>query len=358
MSAPSIPNLLSLRGTRGGARGRLQRRGGGPPAAQGTSPAPSNDAVVQGTDTDAALSRMSAVDLGYLQDPYAALFVQRPTVGLGRRRLPIINRGTYARTTGIDRLVDLFLAEAGGHARQIISLGAGTDTRAFRMLAQGQQSRLIYHEVDFPTTSGRKLQLVQAVPALRAILPEAQGSEVDWSSTKLPNECQYWCHGVDLRELSVDGGKSLEGVRSDVPTLVISECCLCYLEVGEATGVVKHFTDKIPDLSLVLYEPILPHDAFGQQMVSNLAARRLRMPTVQTYIDMPQQQKRLRDAGFEQARSMTIGEVWKHWTSPNEKTRVDSLEGLDEVEEWDLLASHYMLAWGWRGDGFGGWNRS
>lgn len=226
------------------------------------------------------------------------------------------------------------------------------------MLAQGRQSSLIYHEIDFPATSAKKLQLVRSVPALRAILPGAQGSDVAWSSTDLPNDCQYWCHGVDLRELTAEADKSLDGVRSDVPTLVISECCLCYLEVGEATGVVKHFTDKIQDLSLVLYEPILPHDAFGQQMVSNLATRRLRMPTVQTYTDMPQQQRRLKDAGFEQARSMTIGEVWKQWTPPDEKIRVDGLEGLDEVEEWDLLASHYMLAWGWRGSGFGGWSRS
>ncbi|KXJ92426.1 S-adenosyl-L-methionine-dependent methyltransferase [Microdochium bolleyi] len=226
------------------------------------------------------------------------------------------------------------------------------------MFAQGQQHRLIYHEIDFPATSGKKLQLVQAVPALRAILPDVQGTEHEWSSANLPNGCQYWCHGVDLRELpATDSVKSLQGMRADVPTLVVSECCLCYLEVGDATAVVKHFTDKIHDLSLILYEPILPHDAFGQQMVSNLAARRLRMPTVQTYVDSQRQQKRLRDAGFEQARGMTIGEVWKNWTPPDEKTRVDSLEGLDEVEEWDLLASHYMLAWGWRGTGFGGWSR-
>ena len=47
MSAPSIPNLLSLRGARGGARGR--RRGGGPastPGASGT--APSANAIIQG----------------------------------------------------------------------------------------------------------------------------------------------------------------------------------------------------------------------------------------------------------------------------------------------------------------------
>ena len=101
MSAPSIPNLLSLRGARGGARGRGRGRGRGgsgsgyPPS---SSPALSQDTVIQGTDTDAAVSRMSAVDLGYLEDPFAQFFAQQPPHGHGHggvtRRLPIINRGT------------------------------------------------------------------------------------------------------------------------------------------------------------------------------------------------------------------------------------------------------------------------
>jgi [phosphatase 2A protein]-leucine-carboxy methyltransferase len=28
---------------------------------------------------------------------------------------------------------------------------------------------------------------------------------------------------------------------------------------------------------------------------------------------------------------------------------VERLEWLDEVEEWKLLASHYCVAWGWKG---------
>lgn len=93
MSAPSIPNLLSLRGGRGGrghGRGRGRGGGGGP---HSSLSAAGHDTVIQGTDTDAAVSRMSAVDLGYLEDPFAQFFVQRPTVGHMTRRLPIINRG-------------------------------------------------------------------------------------------------------------------------------------------------------------------------------------------------------------------------------------------------------------------------
>lgn len=92
MSAPSIPNLLSLRGSSGrrGGHGRRGRGGG-----HGSSESPSGagqDATIQGTDTDAALSRLSAVEMGYLDDPFAWLFA--PRSGPPVRRLPIINRGT------------------------------------------------------------------------------------------------------------------------------------------------------------------------------------------------------------------------------------------------------------------------
>lgn len=81
MAAPSIPNLLTLKtgNRRADQRGARER-----PAA-----APTADAAIQATDTDAAVSRLSAVRLGYLQDEYAALFVSGPPT----RRLPIINRG-------------------------------------------------------------------------------------------------------------------------------------------------------------------------------------------------------------------------------------------------------------------------
>lgn len=45
---------------------------------------------MQGTDNDASVSRLSAVDLGYLDDPYATALTPS---GSATRRLPIINRG-------------------------------------------------------------------------------------------------------------------------------------------------------------------------------------------------------------------------------------------------------------------------
>lgn len=54
---------------------------------------------MQGTDNDASVSRVSAVELGYLDDPYATALTPS---GSATRRLPIINRGevTYPLNSG------------------------------------------------------------------------------------------------------------------------------------------------------------------------------------------------------------------------------------------------------------------
>lgn len=85
MSAPQIPNLNSLRRREG--PGRLRSRGGGvgPDASLA-----SKDRVVQNTDNDASVSRLSAVRLGYIEDRFAQPLTP---AGLETRRFPIINRG-------------------------------------------------------------------------------------------------------------------------------------------------------------------------------------------------------------------------------------------------------------------------
>ena len=96
MAAPQIPNLNSLRRGRGGST--VRGRGGYPPAPSSEADKTVNDKIVQQTDLDAAVSRLSAVEVGYLDDPFAKYFVSE---GHGQRRLPIINRGHSPRCSVI-----------------------------------------------------------------------------------------------------------------------------------------------------------------------------------------------------------------------------------------------------------------
>ena len=88
MAAPSIPNLNSFRTGRGRGRGRGL---GGSSSHESSLDKSSNDRIVQQTDQDASVSRMSAVNAGYLNDPFAKLFVSSEALN----RLPIINRGEH-----------------------------------------------------------------------------------------------------------------------------------------------------------------------------------------------------------------------------------------------------------------------
>lgn len=260
-------------------------------------------------------------------------------------------------------------------------MGAGTDTRYFRLRAKNLHNNVIYHEFDFPSVCSAKSRLVQQNYAqlvgnqrffemgqkdnnvAESATDSRPQENVEWGFSRTldaDSEIGYVCHPLDLRKLpTIAGLDSFHSIKSDLPTLIISECCLCYLEVDMAQNVIKWFKDRIPSIGIVLYEPVGVHDAFGQMMVENLASRGIVMPTVQKYKTLQDQKDRLVALGFGSTEgginAVSIEDVWEHWVAGREKERVDRLEGLDEVEEWLLLARHYSVVWGWTDDsGFEG----
>ncbi|KAL8948962.1 MAG: hypothetical protein Q9222_004899, partial [Ikaeria aurantiellina] len=262
MAAPQIPNLNTLRRNPGP---RL-RRGLGPSSSlSDEEDKAAKDKIVQQTDQDASVSRFSAVELGYLDDPFAKYFVSGPY----QRRFPIINRGTYVRTTAIDNLVHRFLTSPSQiPKKQIISLGAGSDTRFFRLIKShtpSQPFNCSYHELDFPSNTTSKITTIIHSPVLSALIPGPFTTSEDHSSLSSPN---YHIHPIDLRTLN--DSSSLDSIDPTLPTLLISECCLTYLPPSLADSTIQHFTSTLfpltTPLALILYEPINPGTPFGQVM--------------------------------------------------------------------------------------------
>ena len=352
--ASTIPNLNTLRTIRGETR--RGRRGGSASGGEhldstelGANAA--RDGVVQQTDQDASSSRMSAVALGYLEDDFASRLA--PVGSLAPKRFPIINRGTYVRTRSLDELVVRFLRTRPEQSKQIVSLGAGSDTRFFRLRQYARQhnySHVEYHELDFEANINRKRSAVRNDALLVDCIRE--GEKNGWNLR---------LHAMDLRDLTKKSPPIISDLRHDLPTLILSECCLCYLPPEEATSVLQYFTMHLDDaLSLILYEPIRPFDAFGKVMVSNLASRGIHLQTLKRYATMTAQRQRLRLAGFQDGQgARDILQLYEsdEWIGATERDRVERLEWLDEVEEWRLLASHYCVAWGWKGTLFAeAWN--
>ena len=93
---------------------------------------PDGDAAIRSTDSDASQSRLSAVRKNYMSDPFISFFVPRPQ--FVPTRPPLINLGTFIRSEAIDRLISAWIQiDTPGKKKQIISLGAGSDTRFWRL---------------------------------------------------------------------------------------------------------------------------------------------------------------------------------------------------------------------------------
>jgi [phosphatase 2A protein]-leucine-carboxy methyltransferase len=357
MSASHIPNLSTLR--RGGPRSRGRGHGGSTVPLNDTTPQsiPAQDSVIQSTDNDAATSRLSAVATGYLEDPFARLL----TPGQHARRLPLMNRGTYARTTAIDRIVETFLVATPPGRKQIISLGAGSDTRYFRLKRKHEGVELRYHELDFGENTRGKVKLLTA-PAFVGVAREMCGIDLGGTATVVTDDGaglhseDYHIHQMDLRRLP-DADVPLRDIDPTLPTLIISECCLIYLSPTSADLVLSYFHALFPPntpLAIAIYEPIRPSDAFGRTMVANLTARGIHLQTLEKYASLAAQRDRLRDCGFDGgAEAVDVELIWRRWLGAAERERLEGLEWMDEVEEFTLFARHYCVAWGWRGFGDG-----
>jgi [phosphatase 2A protein]-leucine-carboxy methyltransferase len=251
-----------------------------------------------------------AVSLGYIDDPFAQCF----TSGTPRKQ-PLINRGTYTRTMAIDSLLSQFMSATSSatNERQIISLGAGTDTRYFRLRARNAYPTLTYHEFDFPDIAAAKIRTINT--SISRLLPPG---------TLKVNEEAYFCHALDLRNLASKAVTDFKGLRTDIPTLLISECCLCYLQDTIASQVIRWFISQMPASMVILYEPVGVDDAFGQRMVQNLEAQGIVMPTFQTYKTLEDQKARLAGLGFDEPRAENTETIWETWIPEEERERVSS----------------------------------
>lgn len=225
---------------------------------------------------------------------------------------------------------------------------------------------MVYHEIDFETNTRRKISRLRGPPfsagakTIAGIDLHDSNVDVSEDGARLQSP-DYRIHAQDLRSLPHQEAR-LTGVDESLPTLIISECCLIYLPPEDADAVLRYFSNLFPTttpLSIVIYEPIRPHDSFGKTMVSNLMSRGIQLQTLKKYAGLQEQRERLTTHGFTRpmdgagngggAAAADIDFIWQQWIAAEEKERVDALEWMDEVEEFVLLAKHYCVCWGWRG---------
>ncbi|KAG6843417.1 hypothetical protein H0H87_004826 [Tephrocybe sp. NHM501043] len=248
------------------------------------SPHPDGDASIRQTDTDAAHARLSAVSKGYItDDPWVRHLV--PRAHLAKGRPPLINVGTYVRGRAVDGLVGGWLERVGreGGTTQIVSCGAGSDSRFWRVATGPYKDVLArYVEIDFAEVTGKKAMAIRKSRELSGVLGE--DVRIVQGGTGLHSE-KYHLVAADLRlgpsttlGPLLFGSDTAEGILSaSLPTLLLFECVLVYMEPGCSEALLGWFAERFAGtgapLGGVVYEMFNLGDAFGRVMVSNLQVR-------------------------------------------------------------------------------------
>lgn len=136
------------------------------------------------------------------------------------------------------------------------------------------------------------------------------------------------------------------GLDKSAPTLFLSECVLIYMAPEESARLIGWAAQNdFVSSYFVLYEQVEPHDQFGQAMLANLKARGCPLLSILEYATVALQEKRFLDLGWDSVQVWNMEKVYNGVVVKNreEKSRVDSLEMMDELEEEILFHRHYCI---------------
>ncbi|KAM7261220.1 hypothetical protein ACFE04_026695 [Oxalis oulophora] len=336
----------------------------------------SNKAAVQATNDDASASKLSCVKKGYMKDDYVHFFVRRSV-----KRAPIINRGYFARWSALRKLLYQFLDcdrhvdEKDRTKKQILSLGAGFDTMYFQLQDEGRAPYL-YVELDFKerllfgcmkwkvndelriwaAVTSKKAAIIESCSQLReklgasALISQEKGEVLSDNYKLLP---------VDLRDIQkLDDIITLANMDPCLPTFIIAECVLIYLDPDSSRPIVGWAARKFSTAMFFLYEQIHPDDAFGQQMMKNLEYRGCGLLGIYATPTIQAKENLFIDQGWQRAVGWDMLKVYNSFIEAQERRRlccqdayhlsflmirIERLELFDEFEEWHMMQEHYCV---------------
>ncbi|KAF4138268.1 Acetyltransferase (GNAT) family [Phytophthora infestans] len=328
-----------------------------------------SDHNVTETAFDAVKCKLSAVTLGYFQDPFLRFFVDKPT-----RRIPLIHRGYYLRHVAIARCVELFLSQYATSSQvNIVSLGAGFDTLFFRLLDQRQfSSTLSFTEVDCDAIVDAKTKLLNDERVRAGLFPK----DVDNLTVAAPADgpvawqghvpsASYSLIACDLGDIQrLNSTLDAAGVDRSLPTLILAECVLSYLAPTKGTMLLRWLAETFSSGSIALYDPIgldatednsqatespnskikTEADAFDSTLQRYFTVKGCALRGARGYRTAADHARRFLALGhWQNCRILDMNGVFKACTTAEEKRRLASLEPFDEFADWMLCNAHYAI---------------
>ncbi|XP_037271413.2 tRNA wybutosine-synthesizing protein 4 [Rhipicephalus microplus] len=295
---------------------------------------------VQRTNDSSIVSKCSMASRRYVTDHFTKLFVAKSA-----RRSPLINRGYYVRAKCMSQLFEAFCSAFGKETCQVLSLGAGYDANYFRLKAAGALPvNCRYFEVDLPLVVANKKSVIESCADLCSLAKAVTSGSLS----------QYRLLGQDIRDVArLESGLRAEGLDFSVPTLVIAECVLSYLDTKHSDRIVEWTSSAFQHVALAVYEQVEPNDAFGIVMTGHFESLGSPLLSLGEYPNVASLRDRYLARSYESCECVSVAEyLWS--LDAKEALRFQQLEPFDEFEEWLEKCAHYVFALSRKGRVFEG----
>ncbi|XP_069677007.1 tRNA wybutosine-synthesizing protein 4-like isoform X2 [Periplaneta americana] len=292
---------------------------------------------VQGTNDFNTVSKCSMARNGYFKDDYVPYFVSKCN-----RRTPLIHLGYYMRVLTIDFTLRSFLEELSAQSAQIVSCGAGFDTSFFRLAANSVlHPNVRFFEIDFKEVVERKTECIRSSKPLQDCIGPY---EVNQNGAGGLVGSQYHLVACDLQVLDkLESSLKLAGVNFSLPTLLLAECAICYMDEASASSLIEWAASKFEDSTFVTYEQVYPNDGFGIVMQKHFEDMNSPLLSLTKFPDLESQEERYTSRRWESCNVWTALDMFQQILSPGERKKIVSLEPFDELEEWHLEGCHFAL---------------
>ncbi|CAB4068416.1 CSPG4 [Lepeophtheirus salmonis] len=272
-------------------------------------------------------------------NPFLAHFWNRGISS--ERKAPEIHLGYYTRVHGLQTLLEK-ASVTFGKPVQILNLGCGYDTLYWRLRSKNHPDTRIsnFVEIDYPSITSLKLSAIKRSKELLSYLSE---DEIRCSKTDLHASSGYHLLGTDLCGSleNLDSKLSSQcGIDYDAPTIFLAECVLIYLDPTKSLALLSWIADKFSRAVFVHHEQFNMNDRFGRVMLNSLRSRGTDLPGMEYCVSSQTQSNRFLKAGWTGCRTWTMNEVYAEFP-PEEISRVEKLEHLDERELMSQLFEHY-----------------
>ena len=102
----------------------------------------------------------------------------------------------------------------------------------------------------------------------------------------------------------------------------------------------------IKNILFIEYDLIGAFDPFGKEMIFNLSERNIILAGYEELPDEESHVKRYLETGYSYSEVYNVLDYYNHYIDKNLKKHIESLELMDEFEEFNLLMSHSSIGYG------------